>query len=194
MRKELGLPIILLAAALNCFPQELPIVSQVDLLPDGHVTISVKNTSPQPIAALVAVAERIPLDRSVPGGRSVRFFDTITNFAHDRPLLRGDANTFTFGGPRPGPLRVRYEVRCEAGILADGTTFGDPTWAARLLSRRTLGVAETVLNIGWCAEREGKDAVVSINWSPCGDLYFPNATITDVIGAVSAAREYLRSH
>jgi hypothetical protein len=59
---------------------------------------------------------------------------------------------------------------------------------------RALGVAETVLNIGWYVEGEGKDAAVSINGSPCGDLHFPNTTITEVIGVISAARDYLRSH
>lgn len=59
---------------------------------------------------------------------------------------------------------------------------------------RALGVAETVLNIGWYVGGKGKDAAVSINGSPCGELRFPNATITEVIDAISAAREYLWSH
>jgi hypothetical protein len=59
-------------------------------------------------------------------------------------------------------------------------------------SARTTAVAETVLNIGWY--KEGNDVEVMTNGSSCGELRFPNATITGVIDAVSAAREYLLTH
>ena len=54
-------------------------------------------------------------------------------------------------------------------------------------------MAETVLNIGWWTPKD-RDTVLAISWVHCGALLFPNATITDVIKSISAARDYLWSH
>jgi hypothetical protein len=117
--------------------QEMPVTSTVNALPDGYVTIEVKNESLKPLAAMVIFVNRTPLVPNLGPATTVRFVDCVLNSA-DSCMMPGDAKTFTFGGPSPGPNRVRVEPTVEAVVLEDGTMYGDPKWAEALVRQRRL--------------------------------------------------------
>lgn len=129
--------------------QDVPIGTKQDFLPDGYVEIAITNHSKQPITALVLTSEHFPLVNTVKHFTTIRWVDSIFSLT-DRPLMPNDTQAFKYGGPNPGPDRMRVEIKLEAAIFEDGSTFGDPTWIERLTEGRRflyehLGTALKVL-------------------------------------------------
>ena len=110
--------------------------TSVDMLVDGHVRLSVLNTSGSPITAIAAIGTRTVLEKPITV-RSVRFFDSVVNPFGPKEIVPGKTYSFMFFGPNPPPDKLRREVQLEAAIFADGSTWGEPEWVTTLLLRRS---------------------------------------------------------
>ena len=114
----------------------LDLSTNIEALTDGHVQLSVVNTSNLPITALAAVGTRTLLAKPATD-RSVRFFDSVLNPFGPRELGPGKTYTFNFFGPNPPPDQLKRDVQLRAAIFADGSTWGDQEWITTLLLRRS---------------------------------------------------------
>lgn len=132
-------PGLLLTFALigcSCWAQKAPLTTGITNLPGGKVQLAITNSSAVPVTAFAIYIEWTP-----PGGpeaHSVRIVDSVINYPRDRKIMPGDTQRFVFGpvtrmgSSTPAPPRVTFE----AAIFANGSTFGDPGWARRIIQDR----------------------------------------------------------
>ncbi len=114
---------------------EAPLDVKTTSLPDGWIEISITNLSNQAVTAFVLFSEHTPLVSTVRYYYTIKWVDSIFS-PHDRPIMPNETQRFKYGGPNPGPDRVRTEVSLKAAVFADGTAFGDPVWGDRLIQGR----------------------------------------------------------
>lgn len=112
------------------------VTSSIVELPDGHLRLSVLNSSGVPITALVALGTRKHLEKGTAVG-SVRFFDSALDPFGRREINPGQTYIFTFFGPNPPPEQLKRDLELKAAIFADGTSWGDSQWVNTLLVRRS---------------------------------------------------------
>lgn len=131
---------LLLAAALAgplCRAQSAPLTTGITTLPGGRVQLAITNNSAVPVTAFA-----VYIEWTLPGGgpkaHSVRIVDSVINYPRDREIMPGDTQRFVFGGVMRmsdravSPPRITFE----AAVFADGSTFGDPGWAQRIVQDR----------------------------------------------------------
>ena len=81
------------------------------------------------------VGEFTPLVKGIHHVTSVRGFDSVIS-PFERPLLFGETRRFVFGGPNPGPEKIRLDVTFKAALFEDGAGFGEADWVERLVKQR----------------------------------------------------------
>lgn len=135
-----------LAAALAAFPLMLvaqPITASLSKSPDGTEEIKVRNGGASEIVAFVVYAPRASdgltgeTPRLAPDAPFLFFLDLLDPGA--KSLAAGEERSLTrvrFAPRRGKPVPIFEESLVSAGILADGTTVGDPFLLRRLLLRR----------------------------------------------------------
>jgi hypothetical protein len=147
---------VILMATLALGRAQGPSVETVIEERNGRTELNVINRGEQPVTALVITLEHGPASQPH-RGTLVDTMDTALNIT-DRPIMPGDTRTFAYGAgpgvsavaPRPG---WHSELALQAAIFADGSTFGDPDWAQRLIDARRsrykhLGGAIQALHVG----------------------------------------------
>jgi hypothetical protein len=98
--------------------------------------VSVHNTSPVAITAVLVEGKRLLIDAKHPL-RSVRSFDSALEPYRNRSLESGKTYDFILFGPKPDPLRLRERsAAVKAALFADGGTWGEQRWIDTLLSVR----------------------------------------------------------
>lgn len=122
-------------------PGKQPLHSTTETLPNGALVVRVENLSGSSITALLAVGEA-----TLPDGKKVfgvvQGFDSVMNSPIQQSVDPGQSHTlfiFPANPVRPlhgPPLKVKREGQLKAAIFANGKTWGDPVWIARLLRAR----------------------------------------------------------
>lgn len=135
-----------------------PVSFKAETLQDGDYVVRVENLSPSAMTAGVVVATATLPDGHVLD-RPVRDFDSVLFAPVQRSVGRDEVYTFVVWGPGGfrradgTPVAVQRQAELKAAIFEDGTTWGDPTWIARLLGSR----AEDLRFTEWLL-REAKNA------------------------------------
>src|SRR6516162_2046621 len=115
MRAILLLLTVVAAPAVS-IGQDTPVAVAVTPLGNGRVEVAITNRAHQPITGLTVVGEFFPLARGVTHITSARGIDSAVN-PFDHPLMPNDTRSFVFGGPDPGPDKIRLEVSFKAAVF-----------------------------------------------------------------------------
>lgn len=131
--------------------QNAPVIVTTADTPNGHKAV-VTNQGQSAITALV-LQTTVTVSGKVKG-RATEFLDTAINFRHDKPIPPAGAQQFPTGVPNNvqqfGPDAKITGPEIKIAMFADGTTYGDSTWADVVAERRKavstgLGVVKQTL-------------------------------------------------